>query len=124
MNLHPTPQNITLRILVNWQAALPTLRNGGEGRSREAQHQRRSHIWLQILADILQTELIAPSSEEGAAYGAAILAMVGVGAYPNLEAAFEILSQESNTVQPQVNPLYEQAFKKYELLYEALKAVR
>ena len=84
----------------------------------------RSHLWLQILADILQPELIVPSSEEGAAYGAAILAMVGVGAYPNLEAAFEILSQDSNTVQPQTNAVYEEGFKRYKLLYEVLKAAR
>ncbi|HEY9666772.1 MAG TPA: xylulokinase [Coleofasciculaceae cyanobacterium] len=84
----------------------------------------RSNIWLQILADILQTELIAPKAEEGAAYGAAILAMVGVGAYPSLEAAFRMLPQESNTVEPQANPMYEEAFKRYRLLYDALKAVR
>ncbi|HEY9607135.1 MAG TPA: xylulokinase [Allocoleopsis sp.] len=84
----------------------------------------RSSIWLRILADVLQTELIAPKAEEGAAYGAAILAMVGVGAYPNLEAAFKMLPRECNIVQPQANPLYEEAFKRYKLLYEVLKAVR
>ncbi|MDZ8052890.1 MAG: xylulokinase [Aulosira sp. ZfuVER01] len=84
----------------------------------------RSKIWLGILADILQTDLIAPKAEEGAAYGAAILAMVGVGAYPNLEAAFKILPQDSQVVQPQVNPLYEAGFERYKLLYEALKKIR
>jgi xylulokinase len=84
----------------------------------------RSNTWLRILADVLQAELIAPSSEEGAAYGAAILAMVGVGAYPNLEAAFKILRQDSKVVQPQANPVYEAAFQRYSKLYEALKAVR
>ncbi|MDZ8065485.1 MAG: xylulokinase [Nostoc sp. DedQUE08] len=84
----------------------------------------RSHIWLQILADVLQTKLIAPKAEEGAAYGAAILAMVGIGVYPNLEAALKILSQDNNVVQPQPNPLYEAGFKRYKLLYDTLKAVR
>ena len=84
----------------------------------------RSSIWLRILADVLQTELIAPKAEEGAAYGAAILAMVGVGAYPNLEAVFEMLPPETTTVQPQVNPVYEEAFKRYRLLYKVLKSVR
>ncbi|MFQ4141636.1 xylulokinase [Chlorogloeopsis sp. ULAP02] len=84
----------------------------------------RSTIWLQILADILQTELIAPKAEEGAAYGAAILAMVGVGAYPNLAAAFKMLPQDSNVVQPQANPVYEAGFERFKLLYDALKAVR
>ncbi|MEH2215418.1 xylulokinase [Nostoc sp.] len=84
----------------------------------------RSHIWLQILADVLQIKLIAPKAEEGAAYGAAILAMVGIGVYPNLEAALNILSQDANVVQPQPNPLYEAGFKRYKLLYDTLKAVR
>ncbi|HEY9847526.1 MAG TPA: FGGY-family carbohydrate kinase, partial [Candidatus Caenarcaniphilales bacterium] len=84
----------------------------------------RSSVWLQILADILQTELIAPKATEGAAYGAAILAMVGVGAYPNLEAVFKMLPQDSNIVQPQANLVYEAAFKRHEVLYGALKAVR
>lgn len=84
----------------------------------------RSNVWLQILADILAMELIAPQAEEGAAYGAAILAMVGVGAYPDLETAFQILPQKSQTVQPQVNPVYEAAFQRYQRLYEVLKAVR
>ncbi|MBD2678150.1 MULTISPECIES: xylulokinase [Nostoc] len=84
----------------------------------------RSNIWLQILADVLQTELIAPKAEEGAAYGAAILAMVGVGAYPNLEAALKIISPASYVVQPQTNPLYEAAFNRYKLLYDSLKVVR
>ncbi|MEH2354681.1 xylulokinase [Nostoc sp.] len=84
----------------------------------------RSHIWLQILADVLQTKLIAPKAEEGAAYGAAILAMVGIGVYPNLETALKILPQASNVVQPQPNPLYETGFKRYKLLYDTLKAVR
>lgn len=89
----------------------------------------RSPVWLQILADILQTELIAPQTEEGAAYGSAILAMVGVGAYPTLEAAFQDVafqdkSSIASTVQPQTKPAYEAAFQRYKLLYEALKAVR
>lgn len=84
----------------------------------------RASIWLRILADVLDKELIAPRIEEGAAYGAAILAMVGIGVHANLEAAFKMLPQDSNKVQPQANPLYEEAFKRYRLLYEVLKAVR
>ncbi len=84
----------------------------------------RSGVWLRILADVLQTELITTSSCEGAALGAAILAMVGIGAVPNLEAAFKMLPQKSVVVQPQANPSYEAAFKRYSLLYDALKVVR
>jgi xylulokinase len=84
----------------------------------------RSHIWLRILADILQTELIAPKAEEGAAYGAAIMAMVGVGGYSNLEAALDIVPPDRYVIQPQAEPLYEAGFNRYKLLYDTLKVVR
>lgn len=84
----------------------------------------RSQTWLHILADVLATDLIVPPAEEGAAYGAAILAMVGVGAYPSLEAAFKRLPPESKVVEPQTNPVYEAAFQRFTRLYEALQAVR
>lgn len=87
----------------------------------------RSPLWFQLLADVLRTELVTPQAEEGAAYGAAVLAMVGVGAYANLDAAFETLSERlpiTEAVQPQENLAYEAAFSRYERLYEALKVVR
>lgn len=73
---------------------------------------------------MLETELVAPKAEEGAAYGTAILAMVGVGAYPSLEAAVEILSEAIEAVQPQEQAAYEAAFERYTPLYESLKVVR
>ncbi|WP_339384501.1 xylulokinase [Oscillatoria sp. FACHB-1407] len=84
----------------------------------------RSPLWLQILSDVLQTKLVAPKAEEGAAYGAAILAMVGVGAYPDLNSAFAILPQSNQIVEPQPNSTYEAALLRHKLLYEALKTVR
>ncbi|WP_035993367.1 xylulokinase [Leptolyngbya sp. KIOST-1] len=84
----------------------------------------RSPLWFHLLADVLGTELVAPKAEEGAAYGAAILAMVGVGAYPSLEAAFEILPEAIEAVQPRTHTAYEAAFDRYTPLYESLKAVR
>lgn len=84
----------------------------------------RSNTWLQILADVLQAELVAPQAEEGAAYGAAILAMVGIGAYANLEAAFKMLPQDNKAIQPQANSAYAAAFERYSKLYEALKVAR
>lgn len=84
----------------------------------------RSPLWFHLLADVLGTELVAPKAEEGAAYGAAILAMVGVGAYPTLAAAFEVLPAAIEAVQPQQQDAYEAAFERYTPLYKALKAVR
>jgi xylulokinase len=84
----------------------------------------RSNIWLRILADVLQTELIAPKAEEGAAYGAAILAMVGVGAYPNLEAALKMLPQDSNVYSRKQMLCMKQGLSDISYYTTPLKAVR
>jgi xylulokinase len=44
-----------------------------------------SRLWLQILADVLGTEIATVNTAEGAAYGAAILAAVGAGWQPRVE---------------------------------------
>ena len=46
-----------------------------------------SPTWRQILADVLDAEIAAPSTTEGAAYGAAVLAAVGCGWSPDVDAA-------------------------------------
>ncbi|HJZ68084.1 MAG TPA: xylulokinase, partial [Blastocatellia bacterium] len=47
----------------------------------------KSSLWRQILADVLESELVTVNTTEGAAYGAAILAGVAMGAWPDVEAA-------------------------------------
>jgi xylulokinase len=84
----------------------------------------RSTVWLQIFADILGTKLTLPKLEEGAAYGAALLAMIGAKAYPNLEAVFAQLPQEEAVLEPVSHAIYEQEFDRFRQLYTALKAVR
>jgi xylulokinase len=46
-----------------------------------------SPLWRQILADVLNVEIAIPKSTEGAAYGAALLASVGAGWFPTVDAA-------------------------------------
>ena len=50
----------------------PVLVSGGGGRSR---------LWLEILASVLGVELVREAPTEGAAYGAALLAGIGAGAW-------------------------------------------
>lgn len=82
----------------------------------------KSKVWLQIMADVLGTQLRLPVSEEGAAYGAALLALVGVGAFPNVAAALEILPGGGEVIQPTHRPVYEEMARRYQSLYKALKA--
>jgi xylulokinase len=46
-----------------------------------------SPLWRQILADVLGAEIATVDTAEGAAYGAALLAAVGAGWFPAVEAA-------------------------------------
>ena len=46
-----------------------------------------SPLWRQILADVLGAEIATVNTSEGAAYGAAVLAAVGAGWYPSVDAA-------------------------------------
>ena len=46
-----------------------------------------SALWRQILADVLEAEIATVDTTEGAAYGAALLAAVGAGWFPTVEAA-------------------------------------
>ena len=48
---------------------------------------RRAPLWRQILADVLGAEIATVDTAEGAAYGAALLAAVGAGWFPTVEAA-------------------------------------
>ena len=44
-----------------------------------------SPFWRQVMADVLNKKIATLESQEGSAYGAALLAMVGTGAYGSVE---------------------------------------
>ncbi|MGC8878706.1 MAG: xylulokinase [Anaerolineae bacterium] len=59
-----------------------------------------SVIWPRIVADITDTTVIVPSSREAASRGAAILAGMGVGLFPNVTAGFAALKAPEETLLP------------------------
>ncbi len=82
----------------------------------------KSALWRQILADILNTPICTVDSEEGAAFGAALLASTGAGHFGSVEQA----CQESINVLDEVKPsgnreVYEKLYPEYRSLYPALK---
>jgi xylulokinase len=83
----------------------------------------RSALWRQILADILDTELVTVNTTEGAAYGAALLAGVGVEVWPDVDAACEATVQIVDRVAPQPAAVaqYERVYAIYRQLYGTLK---
>jgi xylulokinase len=81
----------------------------------------RSLLWQQILADVLETELVAVNTTEGAAYGAALLAGVGASLWPDVESACAQTIHTTSSVQPGPNEkIYKQTGQIYRGLYPAL----
>lgn len=84
----------------------------------------RSPIWRQILADVLGAELVTVNTTEGAAFGAALLAGVGVGMWPDIDAACATAIHVTGSTLPQerVARQYDDVYRAYTALYPALKA--
>lgn len=85
----------------------------------------RSPLWRQILADILGSELVTVNTTEGAAYGAALLAGVGAGIWPTVDAACDatIRLTGSTTPNPGAVQHYNQAYQVYRELYPTLQGI-
>jgi xylulokinase len=80
-----------------------------------------SGLWRQILADVLDAEIATVATTEGAAYGASLLAAVGVGWYPSVDAACEALVTASPVASPGPDAArYAEAHAIYRDLYPAL----
>ncbi|MCA9955688.1 MAG: xylulokinase, partial [Anaerolineales bacterium] len=83
----------------------------------------RSPLWRQILADVLQAEIVTVNTTEGAAYGAAVLALVGAGVFNSVAEACAELVQITGKTEPGVDTaVYNQLYPVYQGLYPALKS--
>lgn len=80
-------------------------------------------LWRQILASVLEAELVTVNTTEGAAYGAAILAGVGAGAWESVASACETCIKITGSTQPDASQAdaYRQAYSLYQDLYPALR---
>jgi xylulokinase len=85
----------------------------------------RSPLWRQILADVLNVELVTPNTSEGAAYGAALLAGVGVDHWPDVASACAATIAIADRAQPNDARAsdYDRAYEMYRELYPALKPI-
>jgi xylulokinase len=83
----------------------------------------RSALWRQILADVLDTELVTVNTTEGAAFGAALLAGVGAGVWSDVDTACETTIQIIDRIAPQRNQVaeYTACYPIYRGLYGTLK---
>ncbi len=85
----------------------------------------KSDLWRQIMADVLDVELVTVNTTEGAAYGAALLAGVGAGAWPDVDTACQTCVKVTGSTSPQPETVakYEPFYAQYRALYPALKEV-
>ena len=83
----------------------------------------KSPLWRQILADVFNVELVTVNTTEGAAYGAALLAGVGVGVWDSVDTACDACIKVTGSTSPQSEmvPVYEDIYQAYTKLYPILK---
>jgi xylulokinase len=80
-----------------------------------------SALWRQVLADVLQAEIATVSTTEGAAYGAGLLAAVGAGWFPTVEAAADAVVVATPAAEPGPEAeRYAELHARYRGLYPAL----
>ena len=81
----------------------------------------RSHLWRQIIADVLGYPLAVIDTHEGAAYGAGMLAAVGLGWHPDVDTICDEWVDETARTDPAVDcEVYADGYHVYQQLYPAL----
>jgi xylulokinase len=86
----------------------------------------RSILWRQVQADVYGQDVELVQAEEGAAYGAAILAGVGAGKWKSVDEACDAVVRTAHTVRPDRQNVMalNQAYDNYRKLYPALREIR
>ncbi len=83
----------------------------------------RSAFWRQMLADVFNKRTVMLDTQEGSAYGAALLAMVGTGQFSSVEEACGAVIHEGESVSPRTDAaqIYVKGHRTYQGLYKKLK---
>jgi xylulokinase len=83
----------------------------------------RGPLWRQIQADVYGRPVELLAAEEGGAFGAALLAGVGVGAWPTVEAACAAAVKVAEVIEPKNAATMDEAYKRFRQVYPALKEI-
>jgi xylulokinase len=80
-------------------------------------------MWQKIQADIYGMPVELIEADEGAAYGAALLAGVGTGTWPSVDVACDSAVRVANRVEPnpEVARLMNRQYSEYRKLYPTLR---
>jgi xylulokinase len=82
-----------------------------------------SGVWRQLMTDIAGIPLYTINTTEGAAFGAAILAAVGAGAWPDVATACQQWVRSVDEIQPDPAGVadYQRLYPTFRQLYPALQ---
>jgi xylulokinase len=107
----------TLSIFGEIGVPVEEIRLGGGG--------ARSKLWREIQAETYGREVARVESEEGAAYGAAILAGVGAGAWDSVDDACAAAVRLAGWIRPDAKRVdeMERGYREYGRIYPALKQI-
>ncbi len=102
-------------ILQNFTDEITEIRATGGGAA--------SDVWLQIKADILNSEIVSLDCNEVGAAGSAALAGLAVGVFENLENTVNMMAPKRKTFLPQKNQVlaYKTLYKSYQKLYNSVR---
>ena len=105
----------SLAIIREMGVPVKTIRASGGG--------SKNPVWRQIQADMFGQPVHTLAAEEGPAYGVALLAAVGAGAYKNIEEACAATIQVVGQTDPQkaAVKVYDKGFPLYQQLYKSLR---
>jgi xylulokinase len=104
-------------ILREMQVPVDAIRLGGGG--------ARSPLWRQIQADVYGQPVQTVAAEEGAAFGAGLLAGVGGGVWPDVDTACaRVVRITSDVVPSDARPVLARQYQLYRALYPALRRIR
>jgi len=108
----------TFEIFKEMNVPVEEIRLGGGG--------ARSPLWRQIQADVYGHEVRTVAAEEGAAYGAALLAGVGAGAWRSVDSACDAVVQISSITEPEAEAarVLNRQYQKFCRLYPALRSLQ
>ncbi|REK64338.1 MAG: xylulokinase [Cohnella sp.] len=85
----------------------------------------KNPVWLQMQADIFQADVVALENEQGPGLGAAMLAAVGCGWFPSLDACADVFvkRQKAYRPDPERSRRYAELFRIYQDVYRQTKGL-
>ena len=105
----------TLTLFDELGVPVTAIRLGGGG--------ARSPLWRQIQADVYGQPVEILEAEEGGAFGAALLAGTGIGAWPSVEAACAATVRVAAVIPPRHAEVMNEAYKHYRKIYPAVREI-